>query len=37
MKRYSVCFSVEVNYVVSVKAYDKENARDLVKEIEDYQ
>ena len=34
MKRYSVCFSVEVNYVVSVEAYNKEHARDIVKEID---
>lgn len=34
MKRYSVCFSVEVNYVVSVEAYSKEHAGEIVKEID---
>lgn len=31
---YSVCFSVEVNYVVSVEAYNEEHASDLIKDID---
>ena len=34
MKRYSVLFSVEVNYVLSVKASNKEEAIEIVKEID---